>query len=150
MSTAQLRRSEGNDNLRQAAPLPWIGALHLLPLVALPTCRHSLSLYASVTAIRWDYDAAPEVAVKGCELLHCNNASGTGVVSTHSLSQRTARACRSNDLPAPTSCFFVLAADIAPPNGAPVKPFHFDPRLMNEKQIADALWDSIGEAWSGV
>lgn len=39
------------------------------------------------------------------------------------------------------------SADVAPPHGAPVKPFHIDPRALSEKAIADALWASIGEAY---
>jgi hypothetical protein len=40
-----------------------------------------------------------------------------------------------------------MPADVAPPGGAPVKPFHFEPRVMSDKAIADSLWVSIGEAY---
>lgn len=40
----------------------------------------------------------------------------------------------------------LLVADIAPPDGAPVRPFHLDPRLSGPKDMADQLWARIGEA----
>ena len=58
-----------------------------------------------------------------------------------------------DELCCPQSFSFVLSArlssraDVAPPHGAPVKPFPLDPKALSEKAIADALWASIGEAY---
>lgn len=41
---------------------------------------------------------------------------------------------------------FVAFADIAPPGGAPVRPFSVDPRIKSTYEIADELWAAIGDA----
>ena len=39
-----------------------------------------------------------------------------------------------------------LRADIAPPKGAPVRPFRVDPAALSPCAVADALWDAVGAA----
>ena len=65
-----------------------------------PRTKHFLTLYAIISAIKWDYDSAAAGAVEGY---------------------------------------------IAPPGGAPVRPFRLDSNLSPMK-LADSLWLSIGEA----
>ena len=84
-------------------------------------------MYATISNIRWDYDAPDAVA--GCTSLRW---IGRGAV--HALGTLHT-----------TTAHFHLA-DIAPPDGAPVRPFHLDPRVTTPKGIADALWARIGEA----
>ncbi len=98
-----------------------------------PRVRHSLSLYASISSIRWDYDSD---AVAGCACcIVCHFPSARSCAPT---------LLRSPAIRAPPA---LPPADVAPPHGAPVKPFHLDPRALSEKAIADALWASIGEAY---
>ena len=70
-----------------------------------PRTRHFLTLYAIISAVKWDYEAQGEGAGAG--------AAAEGY--------------------------------IAPPGGAPVRPFRFDAG-MAPARLADELWDAIGEA----
>lgn len=65
-----------------------------------PRVKHSLSLYATISSIRWDYDSED------------------------------------------------VAGYIAPPGGAPVRPFYIDSRTQSAAAVADRLWTAIGEATS--
>jgi hypothetical protein len=38
------------------------------------------------------------------------------------------------------------SADIAPPGGAPVRPFYIDPRTHSPAAVADRLWAAVAEA----
>ena len=39
-------------------------------------------------------------------------------------------------------------ADVAPPGGAPVRPFHIDAKTHTPYEIADRLWRTIGDAYA--
>jgi hypothetical protein len=80
-------------------------ALQADAAASVPRTRHFLTLYAIISAVKWDYEG-----------------EGTGAMSG-------------------------AAAEgyIAPPGGAPVRPFRFDVNLAPAR-LADELWGAIGEA----
>jgi hypothetical protein len=80
-------------------------ALQADAAASVPRTRHFLTLYAIISAVKWDYEAQGEGAGAG--------AAAEGY--------------------------------IAPPGGAPVRPFRFDAG-MAPARLADELWDAIGEA----
>ena len=95
-----------------------------------PRTKHFLTLYAIISAIKWDYEGGEGAAVEGCECHGCCcKRTESEMIETHAL----------------RPVFHKRPADIAPPGGAPVRPFRFD-ASMPPFPLADALWGVVGEA----
>jgi hypothetical protein len=135
-----------------AAP-PAPSRLPQLCLLCCPVCRrHSLSLYANISSIRWDYDSED---VAGCAYWRAHvsacDSAGAAFDGPASLpravpSGRTSLALTpvSHTLPHHRT----LSADIAPPGGAPVRPFFVDAKTHTQYEVAERLWGAIGDAYA--
>jgi len=83
---------------------------------SLLACRHTISLYASITGIKWDYN---NHNIAGCESLRVLLALLRRIV--------------------------LCSADIMPEGGA-VKSFSIKKGAVSDFELANTLWDMIGEA----
>lgn len=84
--------------------------------------------------------------VGGAWLLSAPRSVGDGLARAHLTNARRLRLYRALLGCAVFRCAVSVVADIAPPDGAPVRPFHVDPRFNTPKEVADKLWDAIGAA----
>lgn len=87
--------------------------------------RHSISLYANICSIKWDYDSK-DIAGRECR--------GHGMASTRRASNQPA-------IPIPPT-------DVMP-EGRPVKAFSIPAGSLDDTALANALWATIAQA-SGV